>query len=95
MSGHKSFRPSNGTEGDIFMGQWCEHCSKHAPGDDVDCHILRDALATSMDDQHYPPEWIYRVGVPACTAFVRQSDPADVPVPRCENTPDMFGEVAS
>ena len=59
------YLPSNGTEGEIFMGHWCERCHKDqfdAGGDG--CPILLKSL---LNDQ--PAEWVYRDGSPICTAF--------------------------
>lgn len=63
------WRPSNGTEGDIFMAQWCERCAL-ADYDGDGCMIQLRALAHSIGDPEYPPEWqIGPDGQPCCTAF--------------------------
>lgn len=77
VSGIKLYRPSNGTEGECFMGRWCAVCRHDRParepdGDPADgCSILcRTFATTSTDDPEYPREWRYsNDGHPVCTAF--------------------------
>ena len=63
------YRPSNGSEGDWFMAEFCDQCAK----DDVDnnklCDILTRTYAYDVDDKGYPKEWTYDEGIPVCTAF--------------------------
>lgn len=60
-----SYMPSNGTEGEIFTGYWCDRCSKDQFNDGGDsCNILMMSLC---GDQ--PDEWQYQNGGPCCTAF--------------------------
>lgn len=81
------YRPSNGTEGDIFMARYCQRCRRHAH----DCDILLAAYAYDSDDPAYPREWKYNnVGVPMCSAF-SDIDGEPPPAPRCTETLDMFG----
>ena len=85
---YRPYRPSNGTEGDIFMAEWCEKCAL-ANYDDPDraCMIQLRALAHGIDEPEYPGEWNYsNAGIPQCTAFTVKEPPE----PRCEKTPDMF-----
>ena len=92
MADTKPYRPSNGTEGDIFVRQWCEHCNCMAPHDDG-CPILNAAMVFKLGDQQYPPEWIYRGTVPTCTAFQHKlGEASNEPTIRCDKTPDMFEE---
>lgn len=81
---YRPYRPSNGTEGDIFMAEWCERCARNE-GDG--CMIQLRALAHSIGDPEYPCEWNFtNGGVPQCSAFsVDQTAEA-----RCDRTPDMF-----
>ena len=88
MTGHRSYRPSNGTEGDIFMAAWCEHCSLNANKLDEPCPIVGDVMAFSIDDPDYPNEWCYQDEQPVCTGFCS----GDNPPPRCTETIDMFNE---
>lgn len=61
------WRPSNGTEGEIFRESWCEKCKKDA---NEDCPILAATLAFSVEDEKYPMEWQYgEDGQPKCSAF--------------------------
>jgi hypothetical protein len=80
------YRPSNGTEGDIFMEAWCSRCQRDANGD---CPILAATMALDVDDEAYPSEWIVVDNDPMCTAFVAAGEP--LPTPRCTRTADMFG----
>ena len=67
------WRPSNGTEGDIFMRHWCNGCQRDADyraevGDS--CPIICNAMVYDTDDPNYPAEWRYGDdGQPLCTAF--------------------------
>lgn len=66
----KKYRPSNGTEGDIFMDAWCGRC-RH---DDYDggkyCPIIGRTMAHEINEADYPTEWQYGDdGQPKCTAF--------------------------
>jgi len=64
-SAGKKWRPSNGTEGEIFMSAWCYECVL-----DGDCRILRNTFLYDEDDERYPAEWrINEDGQPECTAF--------------------------
>lgn len=87
------YRPANGTEGDIFMGNWCAGCLFNRMDDEA-CDIQLRALAHSADQPEYPAEWKYRQGFPVCTAFTHKQCDEGGPSPRCDRTIDMFGEVA-
>ena len=77
----KPYRPSNGTEGEAFQDRWCARCTR----DDFDADLLCPILARGLSGQQ-PPEWVYRNGVPTCTAFTDKP----LPEPRCEFTKEMF-----
>lgn len=70
----EKYQPSNGTEGEGFMGVFCEQCERDrefrddtGPG----CILAARALAFDVDDDLYPAEWTYDAeGKPTCTAFV-------------------------
>jgi hypothetical protein len=76
----ESFRPSNGTEGEMFMERWCHQCVKDINGD---CNIITDAMMFDIDDHEYPRAWIHdATGQPSCTAFQEIGvDPAIKPAP--------------
>ena len=67
------YRPSNGTEGEIFMEGFCYRCTK-----EPDCEILSNTLALDIDDRDYPKEWRRRTdsngwpGTAECTAFEKE-----------------------
>lgn len=64
------YRPSNGTEGECFQGQWCERCTKDDADNEVYCDILTRTAAFGIEDPEYPKEWTYGDdGQPICTAF--------------------------
>lgn len=76
--GHVPYRPSNGTEGDIFQAMWCAHCAKRGGpdirGGDVEemdyCDILAWTMALEIDDPGYPEQWRQDgPSGPRCTAF--------------------------
>lgn len=52
MSEIRKYRPSNGTEGDIFMGQFCRQCTKN-----FKCDIQIKTMAYDVEDNEYPVEW--------------------------------------
>jgi hypothetical protein len=67
----RPYRPSNGTEGECFMEQWCHCCvlDRAARDEACDpsegCRILADAFAGLQ-----PSQWIYgEDGKPRCTSF--------------------------
>ena len=69
----RSYRPSNGTEGSMFMDRFCYQCTK----DNFDektftggCDIIVLTMGYDTDDSEYPKEWVYdEDGQPICTAF--------------------------
>ncbi len=64
-SAGKPYRPSNGTEGDIFMEMYCDRCAKREY-----CVIPCVSMAFEKDDPEYPKEWLFGSdGVPICTAI--------------------------
>ena len=76
---NRSFRPSNATEGDLFMAQWCEHCA-----------LFFDEDVDAKEDPEYPAEWIIAEdGSPRCTAF----SAGEGAEPRCHRTLDMFDQL--
>ena len=60
----EKYRPSNGTEGSIFEGRWCERC-----GINRICQIMNRAFMHDIDEPEYPKQWIRVDGVPLCTSF--------------------------
>lgn len=84
------YRPSNGTEGEMFCEQHCYSC-RYDQDEDDPCDILTRSFAFSLEDADYPMEWVYdREGRPTCTAFhdVMSAEPAAVA--RCPETMDLF-----
>lgn len=97
----EKYRPSNGTEGEMFYRAWCYRCQRDkamSQGCDFDqcddddlCKIVGDTMAFDVDDPRYPIEWSYGPdGHPRCTAFVPAGEAT--PASRCERTMDLFGE---
>ena len=67
----EKYRPSNGTEGDYFMSQFCFRCTK-----EDGCEIVGKALVFNEDEPHYPDEWTWDGdGKPTCTAFQKEGQP--------------------
>jgi hypothetical protein len=76
----KKYRPSNGTEGEMFMAEFCARCvrdaafragEKGANG----CDIIVRAMCFDVDDPAYPVEWTHDWnGEPTCTDF-QEIDP--------------------
>lgn len=94
----KLYRPSNGTEGEIFMQNWCCHCARDKGmsegldfddcDDDKKCQLIGNSMAFDLHEEGYPKEWCYdHNGQPQCTAFV----PNGQPIPfKDELTLDLF-----
>ena len=62
------YTPSNGSEGDYFMAEWCERCAKDGYTEEhpeKGCPIIVE----SMRDMN-PPQWrINDDGWPMCSEF--------------------------
>lgn len=77
----KPYRPSNGTEGMCFMGEWCDCCARdekfRETQDGADsCPIAAATFVYAVDDPKYPKEWVYDAkGHPICTAWVIEGQP--------------------
>lgn len=79
------YQPSNGTEGEGFIDEFCMHCVHCNPDPEgkKQCNILMRSLAFSIGDPEYPTEWIYNdKDQPTCTAhkpwdWNKQGDPDD------------------
>lgn len=67
------YRPSNGSEGDGFMAEWCANCTKdHGALDGEGCPIIARTMAYSVSDPDYPKDWTHdESGNPVCTSFER------------------------
>lgn len=57
----EKFRPSNGTQGDAFMDDWCGCCDRYR-----ECDIAARALMHDVDHPEYPVEWTYNENGEAC-----------------------------
>jgi len=70
------YQPSNGSEGEWFMGQFCYQCSKMPINCDAknQCMIQLSTFAWNIEDKEYPKEWRYVDGEPTCTAFVDREE---------------------
>lgn len=70
---YRPYRPSNGTEGEIFMEQFCHRCAKYPddPNDPNQCDILARSFFHQVGEPEYPKEWIEDGNLenPRCTAF--------------------------
>jgi len=69
----KPYLPSNGTEGEIFTGHWCNRCEHDI---DENCEILVRSLCHEQ-----PDEWQYQNGKPVCTAWRQRNTPPPKPEP--------------
>lgn len=74
----RSYRPSNGVEGEWFERRWCERCARDEEfwrtGENP-CPIHNAALFHRLGDGGYPDEWVVDEGdstfqTARCTAFV-------------------------
>ena len=61
----KPYRPSNGTEGEIFEHKWCSACHFNGP-----CRVFLTAMAFNENEKGYPKELVVGPdGQPECTKF--------------------------
>ena len=71
----KKYQPSNGTEGDMFISQYCSQCKHerfiHSQQDgDKTCDILTRTMCHSVNEPEYPEEWQYNEeGKGYCTKY--------------------------
>jgi hypothetical protein len=66
----EKYRPSNGTEGEMFMEKFCYNCQHDDPDNEKFCEILTRTMAFDVDEDEYPKEWQYGTdGQPVCTEF--------------------------
>ena len=64
------YRPSNGTEGEMFMDEFCFQCKFDI---NEDCEILADTFCYNINDPEYPEEWTYdKNNNPICTKFEKK-----------------------
>lgn len=85
------YRPSNGTEGDYFMAEWCDRCVNDDYDNDVYCHILGATMAFDKNEEGYPKDtWVYFNGKPTCLAFKDQDDDEPELPPVDPSQLDMF-----
>jgi phosphoribosyl 1,2-cyclic phosphodiesterase len=66
-TGMKPYIPSNGTEGMMFTGKFCDNCSRDTSGrgGKTYCNILTKSLIGIQ-----PKQWVYDNEKPVCTSFV-------------------------
>lgn len=71
----KPYRPSNGMEGESFIGVFCQHCKRGeyertGKNPEQACDILSRSFWNNVGDPEYPTEWVHdKKGRPTCTAF--------------------------
>lgn len=83
------YRPSNGTEGESFIEDWCGTCKRDKAFRDggmqdgsLGCPIVADTLMYDVDDPKYPKEWIMQWrkaddGEGYCRAICTAHDPLE------------------
>jgi hypothetical protein len=84
MSDLSPYRPSNGTEGEIFMSAWCAKCVRdraRREGDPFEgCDIITMTMAFDIDHPSYPDAWVQDDdGTPSCLEFTAENE-ADQPI---------------
>ena len=93
----EKYRPSNGTEGQLFLDAFCRRCQRDAamrtgvgsPSDEQRCEIIGLTMIHDTDEPEYPTAWQYgKDGQPCCTQFVEAGNP--IPEPRCTHTQELF-----
>ncbi len=70
----KPYRPSNGSEGEWFMGRYCENChfdQKYQRTQDGKhgCKIIVYSFAYDIGHPKYPKEWVEDENGPRCTKY--------------------------
>jgi len=69
----KPYRPSNGTEGEMFMEDFCYQCAhdeEFQRTGNNGCEVLANAMIFNINGEKYPKEWIRdNKGYPTCTKF--------------------------
>ena len=92
----EQFIPSNGTDGECFLGAWCTNCARDKSMregvdlDDCDDNEKCEIIAASFRGEAV--EWReLDTGECVCLAYVEAGKP--VPPVRCDKTIDMFGDV--
>lgn len=94
--------PSNGSEGDGVYSAMCARCIREravvnaedpneAMADGKGCEIFSRTLAYPINHPLYPEEWNERDGERTCKAFEADTGQPNQ-LPRCTETPDLFGE---
>lgn len=83
----EKYRPSSGTEGEVFKSQWCYRCARFDKDDP--CMIEGATFFLGIDHPEYPSEWIVDENGPRCTAFEKPGAPKP---DRCPDTIDLFPE---
>jgi hypothetical protein len=68
----RKYRPANGTEGMIFMKEWCWNCRYEDEGDGLFCPIMSATFMYDVNDPKYPRHWQYDGDKPVCTAFKKK-----------------------
>lgn len=72
MKPGNKYRPSNGTEGMIFIENHCDHCIHEFPHPDKNpkCEIMSASFLYDINHEKYPKEWVYdEKGHPTCTNY--------------------------
>lgn len=74
----KPYRPSNGTEGDMFQVLFCGRCTKDSydpeTGGGELCPIIGDTMCCDVDSPEYPKAWVISErGQPVCKEFAPAS----------------------
>ncbi len=68
----EKWRPSNGTEGEIFYDSWCANCIRETRRG---CPIQLDTMLYDVIDEQYPGAWRYGTnGQPECSSFESRED---------------------
>jgi len=95
----EKYRPSNGTEGELFFDAFCRQCQRDKAmregidfvecDDNERCDLIEATYGLYPDDPDYPAAWQYgKDGQPCCTDFIPAGEP--IPVPRCDKTLELF-----
>ena len=70
------YRPSNGTEGEMFMSQFCYRCKHDNYTDETPnsgCKLILLSMCNYTDEPNYPAAWTHdEEGEPTCTEFERR-----------------------
>ena len=83
----EKYRPSNASEGEWFMSQFCENCRRDSESNPcaILCKTMMCIICEDGSDD-YPTEWRYVDDKPVCTKFSDKHKPRNIPLAKSKAT---------